>query len=65
MYPGKSQQRFTVSRPAQNEISFTAVIITCIINCTLSSGIKFLSVPGTASEKVEASQWKNSSVTKG
>lgn len=59
MYPGNSQQHFTVSRPAQNEIiNFTAVIITCIINCTLNSRIKFLSVPGTASEKVEGPQWK-------
>lgn len=59
MYPGSSQKHFTVSRPAQNEIiNFTVVIITCIINCTLSSRIKFLSVPGTASEKVEGPQWK-------
>jgi len=59
MYPGNSRKHFTVSRPAQNEIiNFTTVIITCIINCTLSSRIKFLSVPGTASEKEEGPQWK-------
>lgn len=53
------QQHFTLSRTAQNEIiNFTAVIITCIINCNLSSRIKYLSVPGTNSEKVEGPQWE-------